>query len=95
MGTAEATKELYGVIQTPVVRSALESVNAASQLPLFKLIHDLQSDPRPPGHESAEAYGEGFAQLLADETVPPYIIIYRVDEERKRVIVIALMEKRW
>jgi hypothetical protein len=88
------TPTQYAILQMPDVQRMIEQASAA-QNHLLKEIWSLQANPRPDGHEAADAYGVGFASVIVDETVPPYTIVYRVDDDQKRVVVIAIYEKRW
>jgi mRNA-degrading endonuclease RelE of RelBE toxin-antitoxin system len=85
---------VYGIVQMPDVRKALES-DPAHQIRLMKAIFALQDDPRPPRSERADEYGLGFNSLVSDDEHPPYGIVYRVDDDTKKVVVIAVYEKRW
>jgi len=84
----------YAILQMPDVLRMLEQASAA-QVPILKGILGLQTDPRPVGHEAADGYGAGFASVVIDDTSPPYRIVYQVDDEQRRVVVIAIYEKRW
>jgi hypothetical protein len=86
--------QLYGIVQMPDVMSAIAQ-DSAAQVALMQTIFGLQANPRPEGHEAKEEFGIGVASLLCEKTVPPYTILYRVDEEQQRVVVLAVYEKRW
>jgi mRNA-degrading endonuclease RelE of RelBE toxin-antitoxin system len=85
----------YGIVQTPFARETIKHANASAQLPLMDAITDLQGNPRPEGHEPADAYGEGYAAIVVRSTSPAYQIIYCVDDDTRRVTVIAIAEARW
>lgn len=87
--------DVYAILQMPDVLSTVESTGAVKRPQLMQAIFELQTNPRPPGHEAADEYGDGFAKLIVEKVVPPYHILYRIDEERKRVVVIAVYEKKW
>jgi mRNA-degrading endonuclease RelE of RelBE toxin-antitoxin system len=84
----------YGIVQTPFVHEALAHANSAAQWPLAEAIMKLQTDPRPDGHEPADDFGKGYTAIVVG-TSPPFQIIYQVNEDEKRVLVIAVVEKRW
>jgi hypothetical protein len=69
--------------------------DSAAQNHLLRGILALQANPRPAGHEAADGYGAGLASVIVDETVPPYCIVYQVDDDNRRVVVIAIYERRW
>ena len=85
---------LYGIVHTPAVSKRLTQDNAASAK-LMQIIFEFQTNPRPDGHQAADEYGPGLSTVLVDSTVPPYEIIYRVDEAQKRVVVLAISDAQW
>jgi len=92
-GTAEAPI-LYAIIQMPHVMERLKMDNMSSA-PLIAAIFKLQDDPRPAGSQAADAYGKGMSTLMCSDTVPPFEIVYQVDEEQRRVVVLAISEVQW
>jgi mRNA-degrading endonuclease RelE of RelBE toxin-antitoxin system len=91
--TGEA-RTVYGVVQMEGVRWRLTEDSTAAPL-LNALIFDLQSNPRPEGHKAKDEYGPGLSTVICEKTVPPYEIVYRVDDEKERVVIIAISEARW
>jgi mRNA-degrading endonuclease RelE of RelBE toxin-antitoxin system len=85
---------LYGIVQLPDVMKAL-TIDSAAQAKLAQAIYELQTNPRPDGHEPADEYSAGLTSLVIDKTAPPYTIVYSIDDDNRRVIVIAVYEKRW
>jgi mRNA-degrading endonuclease RelE of RelBE toxin-antitoxin system len=83
----------YGVMQTPIARESVTNLAAAHRLTVMETILKLQDNPRPDGYESADTYGKGLTSITI--TNPPYIIVYSVDDDDHRVIIMAITEKRW
>jgi mRNA-degrading endonuclease RelE of RelBE toxin-antitoxin system len=83
----------YGVIQTPIASQSVLHLAEAHRLTVMETIFKLQDNPRPDGYESADTYGKGLTSITIED--PPYIIVYSVDDEGHRVIIMAISEKRW
>jgi len=89
-----ATPTVYGIVHMPLVRERLVQDNAQSAK-LMNLIFQLQMNPRPDGYQSADEYGPGVATMLCQDTMPPYEIVYSIDEDRQRVTILAISEAQW
>jgi hypothetical protein len=89
-----AEPTVYAIVQMPEVQNRLTRDHVASEL-LMPLIFGLQSNPRPDGYKAAEEFGRGIFRVLCEDTTPTCEIVYRVDEEDRRVVVLAITELRW
>jgi hypothetical protein len=78
----------------PPATEAIKHANSAAQWPLTEAILSLQTDPRPAGSEKADDYVPGYTAILV-KTVPPHQVIYLVDDDNKRITVVAVVEARW
>jgi hypothetical protein len=87
--------ELYGLVQTEDVMKTIENAGPAKRPLLWNSIWALQQNPRPEGHEATDAYVNGLAKLVVNQIDPPYHIVYQVDEQLKRVTVLAVYEMKW
>lgn len=84
----------YGLVHMPDVQEMMiRDATAAARL--MSVFFVLQDNPRPTGYQEADKYGPGIATISCDETSPKYTIVYRVDEERRKIFVIAVYEKVW
>lgn len=95
VAAAAQLEQPYGILQTPVALDALRNLEAGALPTVTQKLYELQVNPRPDGHQPAEEYGEGLSSLVIQETSPPYYLIYRVDDEARRVVVIAISPKWW
>jgi mRNA-degrading endonuclease RelE of RelBE toxin-antitoxin system len=89
-----AAMQPYGILQTPFAIDALQSLEAAALPKVTQKLFELQTNPRPDGHEPAEEYGKGLSSIVIQDTSPPYRLIYQVDDEVRRVVVISISQ-RW
>lgn len=93
--TPAPVQEPYGILQTPLAIDALRNLEAVALPTVTQKLFELQINPRPDGHQPADAYGEGLSSLVIEETSPPYYLVYRVDDDDRRVIVMAITPKWW
>lgn len=93
--TPSPPQQPYGILQTPVVLDALKNLEAVALPTVTQKLYELQINPRPDGHQPAEEYGEGLSSLFIQETSPPFFLIYRVDDDARRVVVMAIVPKWW
>jgi mRNA-degrading endonuclease RelE of RelBE toxin-antitoxin system len=92
---ADTRVTLYGIVHAPGAWEAIQHANAASQQPLHAAIITLQTNPRPAERESEEDYSAGVSSIMVRITNPPYRITYEVDDEARRVVILAVSEARW
>lgn len=86
---------LYGITKDPVVMAFLQSQPAATRDNINAVIDRLQSDPRPQGHIPALSAGFPIIKVIVDTTDPNYYLIYMVDDNKEKVFVVAIQEKRF
>jgi mRNA-degrading endonuclease RelE of RelBE toxin-antitoxin system len=83
---------VYGVVKDDDVISFLRERPASASLKLRDAIDELQHNPRPPAHTAAHQSGLPLTKLTIDSTSPNYTLIYRIDDNRYIVYVIAITE---
>lgn len=91
----ETFSEPYGMVHSTVVQESFANLEASAIIPVTRKLFELQSNPRPEGAESDEQFGPGMTRVMINDINPPYFLIYRIDEEAKRVVVMAIVQKWW
>jgi hypothetical protein len=85
----------YGISKAPDVMQLLSKQTALFRDRINAAIDSLQSNPRPAG-VIEDTFGPATVfKVVVDDTRPPILIAYFVDETKGRVHIIALSEKRW
>ena len=90
-----AVAVLYGISKDPVVMAFLQSQPAATRDKINLVIDNLQFDPKPQGHIPAVSTGFPIIKVIIETTNPNYYLIYTVDDNKEKVFVIAIQEKRF
>lgn len=90
-----AVAVLYGITKDPDVMLVLKNQPAATRDKINDIIDGLQSNPRPQGYIPAASAGIPIIKVVVDSTNPHYYLIYMVDDEKEKVFIIAIQEKRF
>jgi len=76
----------YSIMKDPVmVIEQVRKIPTAIQQKIYEAIDNLQTNPRPDGHEVVPA--RGFLRFSVDN----YTLLYEVNDEAKSIFVIAVM----
>lgn len=86
---------LYGITKDPDVLDFLRGQTALLRDKINEAIDGLQSEPRPQGHVPAVFSGFPIIKLVVETTHPPYLLVYTVDDNKEKIYVIAVQEKRF
>ena len=86
---------LYGIVKDPVVMAFLQSQPANTRDKINTVIDTLQTTPRPVGHIPALSSGVPTIKVIVDTTNPNYYLVYVVDDNKEKVFIVAIQEKRF
>ena len=86
---------LYGITKDPDVLTFLRGQPASLRDKLNDAIDNLQATPRPQGHVMANSGGFPIVKLVVDTTQPHYLLVYTVDDNKEKIYIIAVQEKRF
>lgn len=93
--TVAVGPEPYGILQSKIAQQALANLEASALKPVTMMLGQLQTNPRPDGAEPDDQFGPGLTSLIIKDIVPPHYLIYRVDDDARRVVVMAIVPKWW
>jgi mRNA-degrading endonuclease RelE of RelBE toxin-antitoxin system len=86
---------LYGISKDPDVLDFVRGQPASLRDKINDAIDSLQANPRPQGHIPAIFSGFPIIKLVISTTQPPYLLVYTVDDNKEKIYVIAVQEKRF
>ena len=86
--------QLYGIVKDGDVKTFIQTMTSSQRDELNNVIDSLQDNPRP-ASATTVTYDIKLMKLVVDRTRPNYTILYTVDEQRARVTIIAIQEKRF
>ena len=77
-------------------QKALEKIPADYRIAIVQAIRSLSSDPRPQGKRTKRLKGQVIVSLFTAEyrlRVGPYPILYDVDDQRQKVVLLKLVKR--
>ena len=88
--TAAALPVVYSIIKDRELKVAINALDPEQRVEVHDAIDELQDNPRPAGHE-ATAVPE-MLRWVVETTDPNFSLLYYVDDDEKKVIVIEIKE---
>jgi mRNA-degrading endonuclease RelE of RelBE toxin-antitoxin system len=77
----------YPISKSDMVREELGKLPAETQLSIYAAMDGLERNPRPQGCTTAVIPPDLEYLTISVGTVPPYVLVYYVDEEHHKIIV--------
>ncbi len=87
---AMALPVVYSIIKDRELKAAINALDPEQRVEVYDAIDELQDNPRPAGHESTAV--PEMLRWVVETTDPNYSLLYHVDDEFKKVIVIEIKE---
>ena len=89
----EAVDETYSITKIQTVIDTIWGIPPSSREDVIRAIDRLQFEPRPDGHLVTRFGAYSIVTFVVKSTQPPYLLTYQVDEEKKKIFVVAVGAK--